>query len=94
MWTSQDLRQRLGFPGGAVVRNLPANAGDVDLILELGRSSGERNGNPLQSSCLGNSMDKGAWWTAVHGGHKRVGYDLATKQQQQENKLTEIIIKN
>ena len=50
-----------GFPGGVVVKNPPANAGDSDLIPGLGRSSGEGNGNPLQYSCLGNSMDRGAW---------------------------------
>ena len=40
------------FPGGSVVKNLPANAGDVDLISGSGRSPGEGNGNPLQCSCL------------------------------------------
>ena len=50
-----------GFPGGSVVKNLPANAGDVRLIPELGRSPGEGNGNPLQDSCLENAVDKGAW---------------------------------
>ena len=43
-----------GLPCGSVVKNLPANAGDVSLIPQLGRSPGERNGNPLQYSCLGN----------------------------------------
>ena len=42
----------LGFPGGSLVKNSPANAGDVDLISGLGRSPGEGNGNPLQCSCL------------------------------------------
>ena len=42
-----------GFPGGSVVKNLPVNAGDAGLIPGLGRSPGERNGNPLQYSCLG-----------------------------------------
>ena len=53
-----------------VVKNLPANAGDaVDagLIPGLGRSPGEGNGNPLQYSCLGNPMDRGAWQATVHG---------------------------
>ena len=50
-----------------MVKNLPANAGDVGLILESGRSPGEVNGNPLQYSCLGNAMDGGAWWDTVHG---------------------------
>ena len=43
-----------GFPSGAVVKNLPANARDTGLIPGLGRSPGEGNGNPLQYSCLGN----------------------------------------
>ena len=43
------------FPGGAVVKNPPANAGDVGLIPGLGKSPGGGNGNPLQYSCLGNS---------------------------------------
>ena len=53
--------------GGSVVKNLPANARDVTLIPGLGRYAGERSGNPLQYSCLGNSMDRGAWWAVVHG---------------------------
>ena len=59
----------LGFPGGTVVKNLPANAGntrDAALILGLERFPGEGNGNPLQYSCLGDSMDRGAWQAAVH----------------------------
>ena len=53
-----------------MVKNPPANAGDVrdvDSILGSGRSPGERNGNPLQYSCLGNPMDRGAWQARVHG---------------------------
>ena len=50
----------MGFPGGSGVKNLPAYAGDVSLIPGLGRSPGEGHGNPLQSSCLGNPMDRGA----------------------------------
>ena len=50
-----------GFPGSSVVKNLPANAGDVGSIPELGRSPGGGNGNPLQYSCLENPMDGGAW---------------------------------
>ena len=46
------------FPGGAVVENLPANAGDMGPIPESGRSPGEGNGNPLQYSCLGNPTEK------------------------------------
>ena len=50
-----------------MVKNLPANAEDVDLIPGSGRSPGGGNGNPLQCSCLGNSMDRGALWATVHG---------------------------
>ena len=50
-----------------MVKNLPANAGDVDLIPGLGRYPGEGHDNPLQNCCLGNSMDRGAWWAMVHG---------------------------
>ena len=56
-----------GFPSSSVIKNLPANAGDVGYILGLGSSPGEVNGNPLQYSCLGNPMDRGAWWATVHG---------------------------
>ena len=55
-----------GFHSGSVVRNLPANAGDAGLIPGSGRSPGEEDGNPLQYSCLGNPMDRGAWQGKVH----------------------------
>ena len=58
---------KLGFLGVSVVKNPPANAGDVGLIPGLGRSLRKGNGNPLQYSCLGNPMDRGAWWATVHG---------------------------
>ena len=57
----------LGFSGGSVVKNLPANAGDVGSIPKLGESRGEGNGNPFQNSCLGNPMGRGAWQAIVHG---------------------------
>ena len=57
----------LGFSGDSVVKNPPANAGDVGSIPQLGRSPGKGNGNTLQYSCLGNPMDKGAQRTTVHG---------------------------
>ena len=60
----------MGFLGGIVVKSLPTNAGDTGdtgLIPVLGRSPGEGNGYPLQYSCLGNSMDRGAWRATVHG---------------------------
>ena len=78
---------QLGFPGGSVVKNLPANAEDVDLTPMLGRSPGEGNSNPLQilvwevhgqSSLVGYSP-----W-----GHKTVRHDLVTKQQQQHVIIT------
>ena len=56
----------LGFPGGSDGKKAACNAGDQDLTLESGRSSGEENGNPLQYSSLENSMDRGAWWATVH----------------------------
>jgi len=57
----------VGFPGGSVVKNIPANAGDTSSIPGSGRSLGEGNGNPLQYSCLGNSVDRGTWLATVHG---------------------------
>ena len=50
-----------------MVKNSPANAGEVGLIPGLGRSPGEVHGNPLQYSCLQNSMDRGAWQATDHG---------------------------
>ena len=79
----------MGFPGGAVVKNLPANAGDtgdVGSVPGSGRSPGVGNGNLLQYSCLENSMDSIlAWkipWTEEPGrlqslGLQRVGHDHA-----------------
>ena len=64
----------MGFPGGSVVKNPPANegdTGDVGLIPGSGRSLGEGNGNPQQYSCLGNHVDRGAWWATVHS-HKEL----------------------
>ena len=67
----------MGFSGGSVVKNPPANAGDTDLILGLGRSSEEGNGKPLQYSCLGNPTDRGTWWSIVH----KVAKELDTTEQ-------------
>ena len=50
-----------------MVKNLPANAGEVGLNPGLERAPGEGNGNLFQYSCLENSMDRGAWWVTVHG---------------------------
>jgi len=60
----------VGFPGGSVVKKeSDNNAGYVDLIPGSGRPlfPGEGSGNPLQYSCLGNLIDRGAWWATVHG---------------------------
>ena len=75
-----------GFPMAQKVKNPPAiqettcNAGDPVSISRSGRSFGKGNGYPLQYSCLGNLMDRGAWQAIVHGVTK-VGQDLATKPQ-------------
>ena len=63
----------MGFLGGSVVKNLPANAGDVVSIPGSGRSPGEGNGNPLQYSCQDSPMDRGAWQATVHGVTKELG---------------------
>ena len=57
----------LGFPGGSVVKNPPANIGKTGSNPGFGRSPGEGNGNPLQYSFMGNPMHTGAWWARVHG---------------------------
>ena len=71
LFPSSLLRYRslpqLGFPGGSVAKNLPANAGDMGSIPGSGRSPGEGNGNPLQYSYLENPIDRGTWWVTVHG---------------------------
>ena len=59
--TDRSVKQRVGFPGGSVVKNPPANAGGMGLIPGSERSLKEGNGNPLQYCCLGNPMDRGAW---------------------------------
>ena len=55
-----------GFLSGTVVKNMPTNAEDAVLIPGWGRYPGEGNDNPLQYSCLGNLMDRGAWQATVH----------------------------
>ena len=64
------LSSAMGFPDGTVLKNPPANARDtrdVGSISGSGRSLGGGNGNPLQYSCLGNPIDRGAWRATVHG---------------------------
>ena len=57
----------MGFSGGSDYKESACNVGDPGSIPGLGRSPGEGNGNPLQYSCLENSMDGGAWQVTVHG---------------------------
>ena len=64
------LKWNLGFPGGSVVKNPPASAGDVGLIPGSGRTPGEWNGDPLQYFCLENPMDRGTWQVTVYGDAK------------------------
>ena len=68
--TSPYTNKTKGFQVAQLVKNLPANEGDtrdVGLIPGSGRSPGEGNGNPLQYSCLENSMDRGARWAVIPG---------------------------
>ena len=78
----------MGFPGGSVVKYPPANSGDAGSIPGLGRFPGGGNGNPLQHSCLGNCMDRGAWWATVHGGHK----ELDITEQSSMHVIFEILV--
>ena len=68
----------MGFPHSSVSKESACNAEDLGLIPGSGRSPGEGNGYLLQYSCLGNPMDRGAWWATVQG-VARVGHDLVTK---------------
>ena len=70
-----------GFPGGAVVKNLPANAGDTrvsGLTPGSRRCPGRGNGSLIQYACLRNPMERGAWQATAHG-VARVGHDLVTE---------------
>ena len=62
-----DSTNLLGFLGDSDSKDSACNSGDLGLIPGLGRPPRKGNGNPLQHSCLENSMDRGAWWTTVHG---------------------------
>ena len=69
----------MGFPGGSDSKDSACSAGDTSSVPGWGRLPGKGNGNPLQDSCLGNPMDRGAWWVTVHG---------VTKSQTQLNNKT------
>ena len=70
--------EREGFPRNSVRKESACNAGDLGSIPGSGRSSGGGHGNPLQYSCLENSMDRGVWWAVVRG-VTRVRHSLAIK---------------
>ena len=78
------IKELSGFPSGSVVKNLPAM--QEMWVQFLGQEDPLGKGLVTHSSILAwkNPMDRGAWHATVHGGHKRVGHDLATKQQQKE----------
>ena len=64
---TKDYKRLLWTTGGSEVKASACYVGDLGSIPGSGRSPGERNGNPLQYSCLENPMDGGAWWATVHG---------------------------
>jgi len=67
-----ELLHLLHLPGGSDGKESACNVGDPGSIPGSGRSPAEGNSNPLQYSCLGNSMDRGDWWATVHGGHEEL----------------------
>ena len=66
-WNVQLWFLRVTYPGASLVAQWPANAGEMGSIPSSERSPEEGNGNPLQYSCLGNPMDRRAFWATVHG---------------------------
>ena len=80
----------MGFPGGSVVKKPLVNAGDISSTPSLGRSPGEGNGYPLQYSCVGNPMDRGAWWATVHGVRKEL--DIAERLSNNSKVLSTVFV--
>ena len=70
-----EINNPLDFPGGSDRKTSVYNAGDLGSIPGSGRFPGDRNGNPLQYSCLENPVDGGAWCRLLSMGSQRVGYD-------------------
>jgi len=64
VWEREE--EGVGFPGSSDGKESACSAGDPDSIPGSGRSPGEGNGNPLQYTCLENSMNRGTWWVTVH----------------------------
>ena len=77
----------MSFLGDSVVKNPPANAGNVGWISGLGRSPGGGDGNPLQYSCLRNPMDRGDWWATIH----RVTKELAMTWRLNNNTICLVV---
>ena len=61
------ILNNITFPGSSVSKESACSAGDLGSSPWLGRTPGEENGKPFQYPCLENAMDRGAWWTVVHG---------------------------
>ena len=78
----------VGFSGGSVVKNSPANAEDVGLIPRSRSSPGEGNGNPFQYSCLGNPMNWGVWWATVYGVAKELNTSYWLNKHKTNKKRT------
>ena len=72
LFSWRPIFQLKGFPGGSVGKESACKAGDQGSIPGSGRSPEEGNGNPLEYSCLENSIDRGAWWATVHGAVTRL----------------------
>ena len=66
IWGGGYCSSTVGFPGGSAGKESACSAGDLGSIPVSRRSSGEGNGNPLQYSCLKNSMGRGAWWATQY----------------------------
>ena len=75
---------RIKNPHSSVSKKSACSAGDLGSIPGSGRSPGEENGNPLQYSCLGHPMDRGAWQATVHGVTKELDTTEQLKQKQQQ----------
>ena len=90
----------MSFPGGAVIKNLPTNAGgtkDTGSIPGSGRCPGVVNGNPLQYSCMENSMDRGACWAILQYEYHKVWMymrEIGRWDNRENNKIIKITEQN